>query len=189
VTAPAGVARLFVGLPVPKAVARMLARFAPPAGQGVRPIAASDMHLTLHFLGSMETAPVSESLHAVAAAAFSLRLERLGVFAPRGRRRILWVGVEPAAELLSLHELTATALGAVGYEPERRAYKPHITLARLSGEAAPAVLEAFESQPFGDAGHEFPCRRFALYESVTAPAGARYRIIESFPLGAAARPE
>lgn len=164
----------------------MLAQFAPPAGRGVRAIAASDMHLTLHFLGRMETAPVSESLRAVVAAAFSLRLERLGLFAPRGRRRILWVGVEPTPELTALHERTAAALGAVGFEPERRAFEPHITLARLNRAAAPEIPEAYERQVFGDAGHELPCDQFALYESVTAPEGARYRILESYPLAEAA---
>ncbi len=181
-SAPPGVARLFVALPIPMAIAGSLVGFAPPDGRSVRAIAASDLHLTLHFLGSMETAPVSDVLRAVSAAAFTLRLGCLGCFAPRGRRRILWVGVEPAAQLMALHERTAAALDAVGFEPERRTFRPHITLARLKGAAAEEILETFERQRFDDEGQEFSCRQFALYESVTAPAGARYRIIESFPL-------
>ena len=180
-TAP-GVARLFVGLPVPPEVGRKLMQLGPRPQQGVRVIAATEMHITLHFLGSMDTGPVRECLRAVTTPAFSLRLDHPGSFAPRGRRRILWVGVVPSPGLLALHALTAGALRGVGFEPEQRPYKPHITLARLKPVAARQLVEDFERRPFRDAGLEFECRRFALFESETAPEGARYSVIESYPL-------
>jgi 2'-5' RNA ligase len=140
------------------------------------------MHITLHFLGSMETGPVRECLCAVAAPAFSLRLDHPGSFAPRGGGRILWVGVVPSSGLSALHALTAEALRGVGFEPEQRPYKPHITVARLKPRAARQWVDDFERRPFGDAGLEYECERFALFASETAPEGARYTVIESYPL-------
>jgi 2'-5' RNA ligase len=179
-----GVARLFVGLPVPPEVALTLERLGPRAQEGVRPIPAADMHITLHFLGGMEVAPVRECLRGVKTPAFSLRLGSPGSFAPRGKRRVLWVGVLPAAELVALHGLTGEALGAVGFEPEQRPFRPHITVARLKARAPEQIVGRFENQSFTAAGLEFECCRFGLFQSETAPEGARYSLIDSYSLGA-----
>jgi len=164
----------------------MLFHFGPPAQEGVRLIAEPDMHVTLHFLGSIETEPVRECLRAVDMPAPSLRLDCPGHYSQRGRRRILWVGVHPADQLVALHARTGEALRAVGFEYERRSYQPHITLARLNAKASRDIVAKFENQQFGEIRRDFECEQFALFESETAADGARYRIVESFPLTARA---
>lgn len=177
-------ARLFVALPLPARVCRALAAIAPRAAEGVRLIAESDMHLTLHFLGSREVAPVAAALGSVGAEPFCVRFDRPGHFSLKGKKTVLWCGIESSAELSALHEATAVALAAVGFEPERRPWRPHVTLARLEARAARSLVDAFDAASPGQAG--FECSRFALYESQTFPEGARYRILASFPLGARA---
>lgn len=174
------VARLFVAIPVPASVSRELARLQPDPGPGVRPTAGSDMHVTLHFLGVSDVAPVCDALRSVRAPAFSLRFDRACLISTGRGKRIFWAGIEPAPLLSGLHARTAEALGAVGFRPEARAYSPHVTLARLTRKAPPDVVASLEATE--PAPGEFECRRFALYSSMTRPEGARYDIIESWPL-------
>lgn len=176
--------RLFVALPLPAPVTAALARLQPSAQDGVRPIDPADMHLTLHFLGQRNVEPVSRALGGVQFPAFALRLGSPGHFSPPGRKTILWVGIGPSAELVGLHRATGEALAALGFEPEARPYRPHVTVARMApGLRGPLVDDfAAGSTVLDPAG--FECSRFALYESETRPEGARYRVLESFPLDA-----
>jgi 2'-5' RNA ligase len=174
------VARLFVGIPVPVSVSRELARLQPAAAPGVRPIEQRDMHVTLHFLGRAAVAPVRDALRSVNAAAFSLRFGRTGLISTGRRKRVFWAGIESEPLLSALHSKTAGALAAVGFEPEVRTFRPHVTLARLTSKAPANVFASLEGVALVPIG--FECRRFALYSSLTRPEGARYEIIDSWPL-------
>lgn len=182
--APA-IARLFVALPLSSPISQTLTRIQPPKQIGVRPVNETDLHITLHILGSSEIDSASEALRNVSAAPFSIAFKRPGHFSLRGRRTILWVGVEPVDELIALHAKTADALRGVGFEPETRPYLPHVTLARLAANAPRSLVESFEQASLPDGKIEIECSQFALYASETAPEGARYRVLDSYPLAAA----
>lgn len=170
-------------MPLPAALARSLVAMQPPPGDGIRRSRAEDLHLTLHFIGRAAVAPVRTALATIDAAAFRLTLERPGHFGLRGRKRVLWVGIRPAPGLTALHAAVGEALRSTGFEPERRRYLPHVTLARLGPDVADGVVEAFEQAAVPDEAASFACDRFALYASRTLPEGARYRILASFALG------
>lgn len=174
--------RLFVALPLPGTAAAMLAGLQPPVAKDVRLTAPADMHVTLHFLGQAPASAVAATLGGIEAPAFPVRLSAAGHFVLKGRRRILWVGVEPTAPLISLHAQVAAFLAALGFETQARPYVPHITLARLGPEAAPGIVGPFERQTLPPGAREFSCGHFALYASETAPDGARYRVLERFSL-------
>jgi len=180
---PTDVGRLFVALPVPPPVAQALVALQPTPGDGVRLLAAADFHLTLHFLGSREISPVREALQDVAGVRPSVTLTQPGQFRLNRRRRVLWIGVDSTEALTAIHAGTALALKAVGYEPESRPFRPHITLARLAASVPTVVVDAFLASSVPVAAAAFDCDRFALFRSETAPEGARYRVIESWPLG------
>lgn len=174
-------ARLFVALPLPAGVAQAVAALRPRRAAGVRPVRRADLHITLHFLGDASAAAVEAALATVEADRFACRLGETGHFALRGGRRVLWVGIEAPPALQALHDAVGRALAPTGFEPERRRYRPHITLARLAPEAPARVVAAFEA---GRApGRIFDCECFALYSSRTEASGARYRVIRTFPLG------
>jgi 2'-5' RNA ligase len=176
-------ARLFVALPLPEDIAGALAELRPPAGRAVRPAETTDLHVTLHFLGQGDAGAVSQALGTVRAEAFSVKFGDLGRFSQRGGRTILYLDVERSAALLALHAAVAHALGTLGFEPETRAYAPHLTLARLGRGAQAALIEAFLEQQLPVRAREFRCERFALYASEAMAAGGRYRVIDSFALG------
>jgi 2'-5' RNA ligase len=176
-------ARLFVALPLPQHIAGALAELRPPPSRAVRPTEATDLHVTLHFLGQAKPGAVQSVLGSVNADAFSLTFGDLGRFSQRGGRTILYLGVERSAPLLALHAAAARALGTLGFEPETRAYAPHVTLARLGRGAPTALIEAFLEQRLPAPARAFRCDRFALYASEAVAAGGRYRVIDSFALG------
>ena len=175
--------RLFVALPLPSAPRDALARLAPPAAAGIRPQSPADLHLTLHFLGMAEVDRVRSALAFATSPAFSVSLTVAGRFFARGHPRTLFVGAAPAPALLTLHAEVGRRLEAAGFALDTRPFVPHITLARLEKSVDAGAIAAFLKQPLPPEARQFDCREFALYASETLPEGARYRVLERYPLG------
>lgn len=100
----------------------------PPQARAVHP---ADLHLTLVFLGALESdclPGVESAAGRVSAAPFRFVLNRLGYFA---RPQVLWCGPDvPPPLLVRLVARLQSGLSACGFQPERRPYQPHLTLAR-----------------------------------------------------------
>lgn len=184
---PSGVtaetARLFVALVPPEPVTLALLAMQPPVQNGVRLTAAEDLHVTLHFLGQQNTGDIAQALRKVRARPASLHLTDRGSFSLGRGRCVLWVGVESAPALRALHSLIGEALVPTGVTLESRPWIPHITIARLGFDVPHAVERDFLRQPPAADVQGFECRSFALFTSETRADGARYRVLESFPLG------
>jgi 2'-5' RNA ligase len=141
-------------------------------------------HLTLQFLGPLcRLAPVVDALAAAAAGCgpFQFRFGGAGAFPTPGRARVVWIGAaEGQPEMVSLAGSVSAAVGPVGYEAERRPFRPHLTLARLKvpGDVG-AVLAAIGAGPVGPA---FAVAEVLLYESQLSRQGSTYAVLERFPL-------
>jgi 2'-5' RNA ligase len=99
-------------------------------------VAPELLHLTLHFLGSVESVTAARIAEAVAEridlAAFRVTFEGLGTFPPRGRPAVIWLGVGQGREsLIELHGIIGARLKAAGVQLEARPFSPHLTLARV----------------------------------------------------------
>jgi RNA 2',3'-cyclic 3'-phosphodiesterase len=184
--------RLFVAVDLGEAVRRALhrlqdelralapkARWAPP----------ENAHLTLAFLGSTEEALVpklSDVLAGVAsqAAPFDLQLTGGGAFGSSKKPRVLWVGVEGAlAALAELHRRTEAALQPMGYQPERREYRPHLTLARARDPRGDPRLARCAQALAGRALGTARIDRLILFRSQPGPGGSKYTPLAEPPLG------
>ncbi len=89
-----------------------------------------NLHLTLAFLG--ETARLGEikrAMDGVTAEPFPLSLGGFGKFRRDGGD-IYWVGVNRNNALTEVYNQLWVQLSAVGFTPEARAFKPHLTLGR-----------------------------------------------------------
>jgi 2'-5' RNA ligase len=171
-----------VALPLPPALRDALACLAPAAGPGIRPLSPDDLHVTIHFLGMADIAGAKGALAAVAAPAFSATLTLPGQFFARGHPRTLFAGVAPDAPIRVLHAEAGRRLEAAGFALDSKPYVPHITLARLAETASADVIALFLRQRLPPEALRFDCREFALYASDTLPEGARYRVLERYPL-------
>lgn len=141
---------------------------------GGRVMRRDTIHLTLAFLGDVDTARL-ECLHETARSLrgerFTLALDRVGSW---HGNRILWTGPSrsPAA-LGRLAEALGERLRAADFALDQRVFSPHVTLVRNARQAPPAH-EA-------DAVH-WPVASFVLVASERAASGAHYRVLGRWPL-------
>lgn len=174
--------RLFVAVRPPPPI-RGLLLAAMGGVSGARWQSDDQLHLTLRFIGEVDghlAADIHAALGTIHHPPFDASVSGLGTFEPRGRADTLWAGVAPHEPLNALHKKVGQALARVGVEPDKRAFHPHITLARLNRESGPVHL-------LGDAGGltspAFAVDTFGLYESRLTPEGAVYTAIERYRLG------
>ena len=157
-----------------------------PPMNWIRP---ESIHLTLKFLGSIDTSQIPYILSVIEPIGkrqgdFSIEIQGLGVFPYVTRPRIFWVGISGKSP--NLQELVLeieAALEPLGFPPEEKAYHPHLTLARIKGEnfrVGEALLENHilkSDQKLGT----LRVHRFILFQSVLDSTGATY-----VPLGSVA---
>ncbi|GBE48788.1 2'-5'-RNA ligase [bacterium BMS3Bbin12] len=143
---------------------------------GGRPVAEADLHVTVVFLGAVDAARRACCEAAAATlrpAPFTLTLDTVGYWP---RARALWLGATQVPEPLpALARSLNEALAVCGFTPEPRPFRPHVTLARKVAQWKGAPAPAPAPIPW-------PAETLCLVESVTDPAGARYRVLRRWPL-------
>lgn len=152
----------------------------------VRP---ENLHLTLKFLGQVEKdrlGAIGKAVAAVATGFGPVRLvfEGLGAF-PRPRAtRVVWIGLSHGAEALTeLQTKVEAALDPLGFPLEARPFTAHLTLGRVRSPAHREQLaRALTGAPAEVLG-EMVLDRIELMKSDLSVGGARYSILQSFPLG------
>jgi len=141
------------------------------------------LHLTLRFIGEVDR-PVADDLAAglsrIQSEAFELRVAAVGLFEQRSSGA-LWAGVEPKTAVAALAAKVERVCQQIGLEPERRAFFPHITLARWKGRGSREVADflerhrALRSDPF-------QVTQFTLFESRLSRHGAHYEAAATYSL-------
>ena len=181
--------RLFVAAAVPEEELERLERLIEPLRHqlpGARWTPPASRHVTLKFLGATSPAMIGDVERAIEVAAAGrtparVSLDGLGTFPSARRVRVLWAGLDDASSLLGdLASALDRTLEPLGFASEKRAFTPHLTLARFRepirlGAPLPALPRA-ESVPWEVASIE-------LFRSYLSPRGARYEVIASAPLG------
>lgn len=96
----------------------------------------SRLHLTLKFLGDQPESVVGPLRDAMSGVAdrhrtFRLSLKEIGAFPNFRRARVVWMGVDREPRLEFLHHDVELACEQLGFDLEGRAFRPHLTLARV----------------------------------------------------------
>ena len=164
-----------------------------PAG-AVRWVQPDAIHLTLNFLGDVPEERVSEIVAALQRACgpialLSFSIAGAGCFPNLRRPNVVWVGVEdPSGALRALQAAMEKALNPLGFPPENRPFKPHLTLGRTQrnapGEDLHAVGERVGALAVGTLG-QVDVREILLMRSDLLPGGARYTPLARILLGGA----
>ncbi len=171
--------RLFVALDVPADVRDALAALRTDL-DGVRWTRPAQLHLTLRFLGDTDAARIPDleaALAEIAAPRLALRLGGLTAFLSPRRPRVLVARVAPDEALAELQRQIEEAVQALGWEPEERPFRPHVTLARLKHADPRAVRTYLGTRTVGAA---FTADAFHLWASTLRPAGALHERLASF---------
>jgi 2'-5' RNA ligase len=175
--------RLFIAVDIPEDI-RILMCGMGGTIPGARAVPTEQLHLTLKFLGDTDSGllpDIKEALAEISCPCFTFCLKGVGHFPPRGNPRVLWVGIEPVAEVTALRNRVEKCLAAIGIPRDSRKFSPHITLARLKESPLKRVTQflagnsLFETPPF-------IIREFLLYSSSLSAKGAAHRVLESYPL-------
>lgn len=166
--------RLFFALWPAESVRDAIQAQRPPLPDRARPVPRENWHATLAFLGhtgAERRAAYEGAAETVAARPFDLELDRLGYF---HRSRVLWIGAGTVPERLrALHADLSALLAERGFDPDRRPFTVHVTLARKM--PPPGELATLEPIPWrvGD---------FCLVRSELERDGPRYEVVRRFPL-------
>jgi 2'-5' RNA ligase len=188
--------RAFVALAVSDVVRGRLAailRDLTPSGAHVAWVPPENIHLSLAFLGDIESGTVHRVvllLNQIAAsvAPFVFDSAGLGVFGSPRSPRVIWAGVRDAEPLRRLHGLLAQGLCELGLAVDEREFRPHLTLGRVRSprgvEALGKVMERHAEEDFGGTLSE----SVHLMRSVLSPSGARYTLLHAVRFSAAEPP-
>lgn len=171
--------------PLPRIEA--LARDLREASRDLKVVSTEHLHLTLKFLGDTEEGLVPEIVSAMREAAagvapFPIEVRGTGAFPNLSRPSVLWVGLRGAEPLARMAKILDQHLAALGFEPERRPWSPHVTLARVRGgrrmDAVQGLLRSHETEGFGEARVD----EIRLKKSVLQPGGPEYTTVEAVRL-------
>jgi 2'-5' RNA ligase len=172
----AGRARLFVAVDLPGGVRERLAGWARSAVGvgGPRLIGPDALHLTLCFVGYRPQGAINDIAGLALGCAMPVGELEVGapLWLPPRRPRVLAVELRDASGTLEeLHLAVSDALATgADYEPEKRRFRPHVTVARMGARArAPASRELAPTPAL-----RFSPEALTLYRSRLARNGASY---------------
>lgn len=183
--------RLFIAVPLPAeacAEIGVVLRGLQAHDWPVRWVREAGLHLTLKFFGEVTTDRVDaivEMLDFATAGMHPMTFRQVGggTFPPGARQPKvihLEVDADPSVELLQ--DRIERGGERLGFPPEGRPFRPHITLGRVrEGQRLPAGWQAeLERIP---EGNSFLADRVVLYESELGPSGPTYEIRREVRLG------
>ena len=137
------------------------------------------LHVTLKFLGQTDEKLVPDIETRMAAACagippFTIRLKGMGAFPSLSNIRVVWVGIEHGEPLARIAEALEKSMIELGFNEEKRGFKPHLTLARMrSGRNmgnVQIILKENAASEFGD----YRIDKISLKKSVLSPQGPTY---------------
>lgn len=175
--------RLFAALAIPPEIGRAL-QTRQTGIEGARWRALEALHVTLRFYGEIRqdvARDLDAELMTITGRPFEMELVGAGSFADGDDIHAVWAGVAENAELRRLAEACETAARRVGMKPEKRNYRPHVTLAYLR-RPNPAEVAVWIQGNNLLRSPPITVDRFGLYSSHMGRDGSHYRLEAEYRL-------
>lgn len=156
----------------------------------VKWVEPGNLHLTLKFLGEVPLEEIHAVCKAVGRAAsgiepFRLDLVGIGAFPNISRPRTLWLGAdEGQLAMAALQQSVEHGLKKLGYRPEGRKFKTHLTLGRVR-RAGPGIARLAEllAQHVSFQAGATVVEKVTVFASELTPEGPVYSVLSRAPLG------
>ncbi len=179
--------RLFTGLDLPDEILHELEKLIGRLRQYAKIswTSAANLHVTTKFIGEWPGERLEELKASLAAVpvqgSIAIGIRGLGFFPNPKSPRVFWGGID-APGLAALAADTDRATASLGIESEKRAFSPHLTLARIKEPTnLDRLRDAIAALPSLDFGR-LEARSFFLYQSQLRPTGSVYTKLAEFPL-------
>ena len=175
--------RLFAAIAPPPEAVLWLQRLQDDV-RGARWSPPENLHLTLRFAGQIAERQADDldgELETIRGEPFDLSFRGVGAFEDRGTPRAIWAGVERSEALDVLQRRCENAARRAGLSPDTRPWRPHVTLAYLSG-AEPDRVGRWIQQNNLARLEPFEVAEFGLYSSWPSKEGSHYRLERAYPL-------
>ena len=180
--------RCFIAISPSDEVRRKISKFAAECAEAfpgkVKPVAASNLHLTLSFLGETDPSRFEEIFAALASVRFGrfeLHAQGAGFFPEDGQPRVLWAGAALSDELLTLNATCEKAVASLGFPRTSPGFVPHFTVGRAKGsgdEALAAFMQRNAEREFGP----FRVGYFSFFTSDLSGKDPVYTAVKDFTL-------
>jgi RNA 2',3'-cyclic 3'-phosphodiesterase len=180
------VVRLFIAIALPASLQQKLDEAAGllknNQTRAVHWVAGKNIHLTLKFLGEVESnkiEPISQVIQAESQRIepFELSAGGVGAFPNLRRPRVVWIGLQAPQVLSDLTAAIDRGTQQLGFPGEDRPFSPHLTLGRVSQNASPAevqsIVQVLSNAKIGSLG-SFTVNQVTLFRSDLQPNGAVY---------------
>lgn len=156
-------------------------------GLNIKWVEIKNLHLTLAFLG--DTLPeqiiaIKEGLGKITSQhkPFAIKFTQAGAFKNLQNPQVLWIGLEANNSLRFIFSDIQKLIKSVGFVPENRPFKPHLTIGRVKSFTGENNLQSFVNAR--EALKEVAmAKSVVFYESILMPAGPVYKDIEMYNLG------
>ena len=179
--------RLFIAIELPADIQREVAavqRDLKTVTNSARWVAPESIHVTLRFIGETpehRVADIDAALLGLTWIPFTISVRGIGFFPGTRSPRVFWAGME-APSMEGLAQQIDTRMERLGFEREKRAFRPHPTLARARDMRIDSSLviaaEKYEEHKFGS----FTADRFYLIQSTLKPSGPVYNRLKEYLL-------
>ena len=180
--------RVFIGIPIGaniKPVLSVLKSKFTQNSENIKWIHSENIHLTLKFFGNISVNDLPILIQSLKKEltqnSFAMIIESTGVFPSPHSPRVLWLGIKRGTEeLISLHTQIEKSLGKITVKNPEFTFTPHITIAKI-----PQKFVNIDVLPFLNTVYspiELSVNSICLYENKLFPEGAKYRILNEFPL-------
>ncbi|WP_423129286.1 RNA 2',3'-cyclic phosphodiesterase [Gaoshiqia sp. Z1-71] len=157
------------------------------SGEQIRWVPEQNLHLTLRFLGDTPEEGLT-SVKAVlqqlskTAKAFSFRLQGISSFRRHGSPNIIFAEIHERKPLSALVNRLNELLAGAGFSPEGKAFRPHLTLARIKQLKDRAHFDRVLNRPERRESQEVQVTEIIFYESILKATGPVYEPLVKFPL-------
>lgn len=184
--------RTFIAIELPEDVHERLSQLQDKLGaieKAVRWTRPAQIHLTVKFLGEVpngQVAAVCEAAReaAIACQPFELSVKGMGCFPPGGLPRVLWAGLETLPEpLVECHRLLEQGCARLGFPPENRPFRPHLTLGRVKDTGVSRAIRRTIEEFADFDGGVFDAEELIVFESRLGPKGPAYIPLETLRFG------
>jgi 2'-5' RNA ligase len=150
-------------------------------GTDIKPVAPENIHLTLRFLGGIETnlmERIIDLMKFIEFQPFEIRFKGTGAFPSMRKINVIWIGLERGQEELTrISRSLESQLRKLEFPQDKKGFSPHITIARLrSGRNKDAVadlLYEYKEKSYGS----MRAQSIKLKKSVLTPQGPIYSTI------------